>query len=134
MGASAMLAFPSFRKTIHDLDNVLCKLETQPSFSLERVLLGEGNTDQINDAELAQPMCTAIQIAIVDLFEQWKIEPVVAIGHSSGEIGAAVSLCPFLNSQSASTDSWNTDYPFSTLLGESLLRKPYWQLSTVDIR
>lgn len=92
MGASAMLTFPSFRNTIRSLDSVLHRLGTKPSFSLERVLLGESHTDEINDAELTQPLCTAIQIAIVDLFEQWKIEPAVVIGHSSGEIGAAVSL------------------------------------------
>ncbi len=94
MGASAMLTFPPFRKTIRNLDSVLSRLETKPTFSLEEVLLKKSNTDQIDDAELAQPLCTAIQIAIVDLFEQWHIEPVVTIGHSSGEIGAAVSLFP----------------------------------------
>ena len=61
------------------------------------MLLGESHADQINDAELAQPLCTAIQIAIVDLFEQWHIKPVVAIGHSSGEIGAAVGVSQLFN-------------------------------------
>ena len=92
MGASAMLTFPSFRNTVRSLDSVLSRLRTKPSFSLERVLLGESHTDEMNDAELAQPLCTAIQIAIVDLFEQWQIEPVGVIGHSSDEMGAAVSL------------------------------------------
>ena len=99
MGASAMLTFPSFRNTIHSLDTVLSRLGTKPSFSLERVLLGESHTDKMDDAELAQPLCTAIQIAIVDLFEQWQIEPVVVIGHSSGEIGAAVSLFIYFESE-----------------------------------
>lgn len=99
-----MLTFPSLRRTIRNLDSILSRLDTKPSFSLERVLLGESHIDQINDAEIAQPLCTAIQIAIVDLFEQWQIEPVVAIGHSSGEIGAAVSLPLFVNTHMASTD------------------------------
>ena len=89
MGASAMHTFSSFRETIRNLDRVLGGLENKPSWSIEKVLLGESHTDQLSDAELAQPLCTAIQIAIVDLFEQWGIEPSVAVGHSSGEIGAA---------------------------------------------
>lgn len=34
-------------------------------------------------------MCTAIQIALVDLLSSWNIEPAAVTGHSSGEIAAA---------------------------------------------
>jgi len=95
MGAAAMLTFPSFHETIRSLDKVLMKLQPKPSFSLQEVLLGTSYSDRFNDAEISQPLCTAIQIAIVDLFEQWGIEPSVTIGHSSGEIGAAVCNLKF---------------------------------------
>ncbi|KAL7791431.1 putative polyketide synthase [Trichoderma ceciliae] len=44
---------------------------------------------RINDAELAQPCCTAIQIALVDLLASWGVHPDLVCGHSSGEIAAA---------------------------------------------
>ena len=34
-------------------------------------------------------MCTAVQIALVDLFRSWNIHPSSIVGHSSGEIAAA---------------------------------------------
>lgn len=37
----------------------------------------------------SQPMCTALQIALVDLLLSWGLFPARVIGHSSGEIAAA---------------------------------------------
>lgn len=42
-----------------------------------------------NEAELAQPLCTAIQIGLVNLLRYWGIKPDSVAGHSSGEIAAA---------------------------------------------
>nr|ALQ32881.1 putative polyketide synthase [Fusarium miscanthi] len=44
---------------------------------------------QINRAYLSQPICTAVQIALVDLYASWGIHPSRVVGHSSGEIAAA---------------------------------------------
>lgn len=46
-------------------------------------------TSQINKAELAQPLCTALQIALYRQFERLDVVPATVIGHSSGEIAAA---------------------------------------------
>lgn len=89
MGAQAMLAFPSFIGTIRELDRVLQRLEPPPSWTLEHELLASPERSRVNDPEISQPACTAIQIAIVDLFAAWDISPAVTVGHSSGEIGAA---------------------------------------------
>lgn len=42
------------------------------------------STFNVNDAEIAQPLCTAVQIGLVQLLAQWNIFPVVTVGHSSG--------------------------------------------------
>ncbi|KAK8144539.1 hypothetical protein G3M48_005656 [Beauveria asiatica] len=44
---------------------------------------------RIHDAELCQPSCTALQIALVDLLRSWHVRPEFVCGHSSGEIAAA---------------------------------------------
>jgi NADPH:quinone reductase-like Zn-dependent oxidoreductase/malonyl CoA-acyl carrier protein transacylase len=38
---------------------------------------------------MSQPACTAVQLALVDLFSSWGIHPKAVVGHSSGEIAAA---------------------------------------------
>lgn len=40
----------------------------------------------------SQPLCTILQIALVDLLESWNIVPSAMAGHSSGEIAAAYCL------------------------------------------
>jgi acyl transferase domain-containing protein len=47
------------------------------------------NSVDINSAEFAQPICTAVQIALVNLLRKWNILPSAVVGHSSGEIAAA---------------------------------------------
>lgn len=46
-------------------------------------------TSRIGQAELSQPCCTAIQVALVDLLKLYGLRPDVVVGHSSGEIAAA---------------------------------------------
>ncbi|KAI0438133.1 hypothetical protein F4803DRAFT_111938 [Xylaria telfairii] len=88
MGKVAMAEFPLFQETIERLDQVLSTLDPKPTFSLSSMLSGT-DSERINDADVTQPLCTAIQIALVDLFSDWNIIPSVSIGHSSGEIAAA---------------------------------------------
>lgn len=40
-------------------------------------------------AEYSQPICTALQVALVDLLATYGIKPSAVLGHSSGEIAAA---------------------------------------------
>ena len=89
MAVEAMRIFPSFLETIRELDRVLRTLDEPPPWSIEGELLAPAESSRIAEAEIAQPICTATQIAIVDLLQQWDIAPSVSIDHSSGEIGAA---------------------------------------------
>lgn len=89
MALEAMNTFPCFLETIRSLDMVLQRLDPPASWRLEDVLRAPAGTSLINEAEISQPICTAIQIALTDLFALWEIFPAVTVGHSSGEIGAA---------------------------------------------
>ena len=44
---------------------------------------------RLSEGEFAQPCCTALQVALVDLLQSWGIYPAAVTGHSSGEIAAA---------------------------------------------
>lgn len=47
---------------------------------------------KVNSPEYSQPLCTILQLAIVELFRTFDIAPVVVTGHSSGEIAAAFTV------------------------------------------
>ncbi|MCJ1261266.1 hypothetical protein MMC22_001130 [Lobaria immixta] len=89
MGSELMAYYPSFLASIRGLDRVLGDLVDGPDWTLEGMLLEASETSRVNEAEFSQPLCTAIQLAIVQLLDQWGIQPAVTVGHSSGEIGAA---------------------------------------------
>ncbi|KAL8639946.1 MAG: hypothetical protein Q9226_008807 [Calogaya cf. arnoldii] len=61
--------------------------------------LRDTNNTRVNDPEFSQPLCTALQIALVDLYQSLGIVPSVVVGHSSGEIAAA--YCAGLLSQAS---------------------------------
>ncbi|GJC88624.1 highly reducing polyketide synthase gloL [Colletotrichum liriopes] len=52
-------------------------------------MLAPKSRSRISSAELSQPCCTAIQLALVDLLASYNIKPGAVVGHSSGEIAAA---------------------------------------------
>ena len=46
----------------------------------------------INDPKFSQPICTALQVALVELLSSWSIDPGAVVGHSSGEIAGAFAV------------------------------------------
>ena len=52
-------------------------------------LYREAAESKVDEAFISQPLCTALQIALVNLLHSWAIQPRMVIGHSSGEIAAA---------------------------------------------
>ncbi|KAI0840502.1 hypothetical protein F5Y06DRAFT_294490 [Hypoxylon sp. FL0890] len=83
MGAE-LLQYPIFRESVHYMDKVLNN--TGCSWSILNAIHDREN---INTPEYSQPLCTVLQIALVDLLQSFGIIPVAVIGHSSGEIAAA---------------------------------------------
>ena len=68
------------------------------------VKLGELNRDatssKLNEAIYSQPLCTVVQVALIQLLRSWNIHPRAVVGHSSGEIAAAYCMGA-LSSESA---------------------------------
>ncbi|RFN48413.1 putative polyketide synthase [Fusarium flagelliforme] len=51
--------------------------------------LQKADDSLVNEPLYSQPLCTAVQIALVDLIRSWNVHPTAVTGHSSGEIAAA---------------------------------------------
>jgi acyl transferase domain-containing protein/NADPH:quinone reductase-like Zn-dependent oxidoreductase/SAM-dependent methyltransferase len=73
-----------------------CLLQAQTHFrslgsewSLVEELEKPGESSRLSDPDLSQPVCTALQVALVELLASWGVQPQGVVGHSSGEIAAA---------------------------------------------
>lgn len=89
MGKDLVENYPEFKDDLVCLGNVLGRLPHPPSWNLIDELLKPENESRLNQAEFAQPLCTAIQVALVNFLARIGILPSAVIGHSSGEIAAA---------------------------------------------
>lgn len=77
-----------FRKSIQGCEDALRSLPDPPTWSLVEELLQEQSKSRLNEAALSQPLCTAIQIALVDTLVAAGVSFRGVVGHSSGEIAA----------------------------------------------
>lgn len=87
MGRELLDSHPTFATTINRADSHL--LSIGADFSIREELTRNENESLVGNAHISQPICTAVQIALVDLLSAWGITPCAVTGHSSGEIGAA---------------------------------------------
>ena len=81
----------TFATTIRQLDQTLQGLPQplKPDWTLEQTILDTAETSQVNNVTRSQPLCTAIQIGLVNILRGWDVSPSAVVGHSSGEIAAA---------------------------------------------
>ncbi|KAI4148084.1 MAG: hypothetical protein LQ341_001672 [Variospora aurantia] len=89
MGLALVDGSPLFRSVLHECDDNLKGLPNGPKWSIVEELSKLKGESNVTEAEYAQPLCTAIQIAIICLLRSWGIRPGAVVGHSSGEIAAA---------------------------------------------
>ncbi|KAI1205339.1 putative polyketide synthase [Annulohypoxylon truncatum] len=82
-----LLSYSVFRDSIFEADRFL---QTIGCFWMASSLL-EGHETRLNihEPRFAQPLCTILQVAVVELLRSFGIHPAISIGHSSGEIAAA---------------------------------------------
>lgn len=103
MGRELLQACPSFAADIAQMDQILDEVSSPASprtWTIESQLHATTPSapavqssrlrgQRLDEAEVAQPVCTALQVALVNLWRKTGIEPDSVIGHSSGEIAAA---------------------------------------------
>lgn len=89
MGRRLIQEYPAFREGIKPMDAILQSLEHAPPWTIEDVLTSCEDESVITQPAVSQPVCTALQIALVNLCAAWGVTPAAVMGHSSGEIAAA---------------------------------------------
>ncbi|KAF2471756.1 putative equisetin synthetase [Lindgomyces ingoldianus] len=91
MGAKLVESSPFVSKRLGELDEALASLPKgdRPDWTLREELLAEATSSRLAEAALSQPLCTAVQILLVDLLQLAGIKLQAVVGHSSGEIAAA---------------------------------------------
>ena len=103
MGCELLSAYPTYRATLHAADAVVAKqgaswslLGRSPTCLLESKLITHldelsraPKISKIGEACLSQPLCTAIQLGLIELLKSWGVRAATVVGHSSGEIAGA---------------------------------------------
>ncbi|KAJ6131357.1 hypothetical protein N7523_001817 [Penicillium sp. IBT 18751x] len=87
MGKELLLTYPVFRDSIARIDAFLETLRAP--FSVYDEMTGSSGDSHLSHPLLSQTVCSALQIALVDLLASWDVYPASVTGHSSGEIAAA---------------------------------------------
>ncbi|RAL08959.1 uncharacterized protein BO97DRAFT_397180 [Aspergillus homomorphus CBS 101889] len=91
MGACLIQCSATVREKLEQLDHSLATLPEadRPSWRIADQLLAPKGESRLSEAALSQPLCTAVQVVLVDLLRSAGITFDAVVGHSSGEIGAA---------------------------------------------
>ncbi|KAK8023284.1 Compactin diketide synthase mokB [Apiospora marii] len=86
--AAGLDRYPAFSGAIQRAERFLTEQLGAP-WSLTAELAKAQAASRIDGAEICQPACTAVQLALVALLQSWGVAPAAVVGHSSGEIAAA---------------------------------------------
>ncbi|PIG69495.1 polyketide synthase [Aspergillus arachidicola] len=87
MGRELISGYSVFRDSVKAANRYLQTLGCQ--WDLLEELQKPEESSNVNKTEYSQPLCTALQVGLVDLLSHFKISPKVVVGHSAGEIAAA---------------------------------------------
>ncbi len=83
---------PGFLQTIKAMDQVLKSLQFPPDWSIETELIKPSETSRVHQAEISQPLCTAIPVALFQVSHGSGVRPSAIVGHSSSAIAAAYAV------------------------------------------
>ena len=89
MGFALLKHCKYFTESIVDCETALASIPDPPKWSLSEELSSDATESHVGEARFSQPLCTAIQIGLVDFLRACRIRFRAVVGHSSGEIGAA---------------------------------------------
>jgi zearalenone synthase (highly reducing iterative type I polyketide synthase) len=99
-----LMSYPVFSDSVHEADNYL-RTHLGSEWSVITELQRDKSDSNVHLARISQPVCTVLQIALVELLKSWNIKPAGVVGHSSGEIAAA-----YCYGALSREDAWSVAY------------------------
>lgn len=86
MGVRLLEESPFASKRLAELDDALSSLpaDDRPTWTLREMILADADRSRVAEAAISQPLCTAVQVVLVDLLSQAGIQLSAVVGHSSG--------------------------------------------------
>ena len=96
MGAKLLEESPFAAQRLAELDQALAELPVgdRPSWTLREMILADAESSRMAEAAISQPICTAVQVVLVDLLHAAGVKLNAIIGHSSGSYKPHVYLRP----------------------------------------
>ncbi|KAL8658296.1 MAG: hypothetical protein Q9226_001112 [Calogaya cf. arnoldii] len=88
--AKELLCYPIFQNSLRQSEIYMAEFGCH--WSLIGELLKPHEVTNIDAPDYSQPVCTALQIALVDLLFSFGLVPSAVVGHSSGEIAGAYCI------------------------------------------
>lgn len=86
MGQELLRKEALFAQTLERIDTIFKGLS---SFSLLEEMQQDETSSHLDCTQIAQPAIFALQVALVQLWKSWGIQPDAIVGHSVGEVAAA---------------------------------------------
>ncbi|KAH6628919.1 hypothetical protein F5144DRAFT_655621 [Chaetomium tenue] len=111
MGKQLIDTIPRARDLANKLDGALQALPHpyKPSWSILAELSRDSSSSRLQEAAFSQPLCTVVQVILVDLLRIAGIQFSAVVGHSSGEICAAYAA-GFLSAEDATKIAYLRGY------------------------
>ncbi len=100
MGRELILASHFAESIIDELEKSLADLPDGPEWSLKAEMLASKEESRVAEGVISQPLCTAVQVMVVELLRRAGIRFGAVVGHSSGEIACAY-VSGFLSARDA---------------------------------
>ncbi|KAM5482457.1 putative PKS/NRPS-like protein biosynthetic cluster [Microsporum audouinii] len=103
MGRQLIEMSPLFRQSLEKCDEILQALPDKPDWTVVGELLRSQEDSRLSETRFSQPICTALQLALINLLASWGIRPSAVVGHNSGELAAtyAAGILSFANAMIA---------------------------------
>ncbi|RDW80856.1 hypothetical protein BP5796_05554 [Coleophoma crateriformis] len=132
MGINLFAQLPVFANVIKQCDQALANLPDRPDWFIVDEIMKLDTESNVSQAHISQPLCTALQLGLVEVWKSWGLKPNSVVGHSSGEIAAAYAA-GFLSLRDAIVIAYYRGTCLAPLVSVSIKSEPKGAMCAVGL-